>query len=314
MKTTRVVFLLPLAILLAMWLFHHPTNPVHAQSGQSSGPACCGEAVPHELDFAYYTLRTGSISTVTLVSASPQAFSFTIAVHGRSGQTVLGPSITIQPQDKLSVDLGQLLSGLAADVTGAFSDGSVAVYFKGTPTMLAGQLTMTNPTQSSLLRSLVVDNSPGLTAAPAALHTLWWGRGSGREALIRVANTSAGAVVLLDPAQPLTNNDVGMLASGLGGGISDPKAISLLAKLLHCRLVEVRRGAAAALRNTGNAAAIGPLCEALQDGDREVQYQAVIGLAEITGTVGDWAPSTDTFRNDPRLFLDHWREWARSQK
>ena len=195
MKTTRVVFLLPLVILLAMWSFHRPTNSVHAQSGQSSGPACCGEAVPHELDFAYYTLRNGFISTVTLVSASPQAFSITIAVHGRSGQTVLAPSVTIQPQQKLTVDLGQLLSGLAADVTGAFSDGSVAVYFKGTPTMLAGHLTMTNPTQSALLDSLVVDNSPGLTAAPAALHTLWWGLGSGREALIRVANTSAAAAV-----------------------------------------------------------------------------------------------------------------------
>jgi hypothetical protein len=54
---------------------------------------------------------------------------------------------------------------------------------------------MTNPTQSSLLGSLVVDNSPGLTTAPAALHTLWWGLGSGREALIRVANASSAAVV-----------------------------------------------------------------------------------------------------------------------
>jgi len=137
MKTTRVVFLLPLVILLAMWSFHRPTNPVHAQSGQSSAPACCGEAVPHELDFAYYTLRNGFTSTVTLVSASPQAFSFTVAVHARSGQTLLASAVTIQPQDRLSIDLGQLLTSLAADVTGAFSDGSVAVYFKGTPTMMA---------------------------------------------------------------------------------------------------------------------------------------------------------------------------------
>ena len=195
MKPTRVAFLLPLVILLAMWSFHRPTNLFRAQSGQSTAPACCGEAVPHELDFAYYTLRDGFISTVTLVSASPQAFSFTVAIHSRSGQTVLAPAVTIQPQQKLSIDVGQLLSSLAADVTGNFSDGSVAVYFKGTPTMLASQLTMTNPAQSALLGSLIVDNSPGLTTVPAALHTLWWGMGSGREALIRVANTSAAAVV-----------------------------------------------------------------------------------------------------------------------
>ena len=102
--------------------------------------------------------------------------------------------MTIQPEEELSLDLRGLLAGLWADVSGDFSDGSLAVYFKGGATMLGGQLTMTNTARSLALGSVVADSSPGRTSAPGSLNGVWWGLGGGRDALIRVANTSLAPV------------------------------------------------------------------------------------------------------------------------
>jgi hypothetical protein len=104
------------------------------------------------------------------------------------------------------------------------------------------------------------------------------------------------------------------VASAMGLGVWDARAIPFLAPLLRSGDVSVRRGAASALRNTRSPKAARPLAQGLYDSDREVQYFAVIGLAEITGTVGEWAPATPTFLQDPQRYLDHWREWAESLK
>lgn len=95
--------------------------------------------------------------------------------------------------------------------------------------------------------------------------------------------------------------------------LKDPKPIPTLARLLRVPDVTVRRAGAAALRETRDVAAIGPLTEALRDSDRDVQYQAVIGLAEITGAPSEWSPATDGFKQDPDRYLKHWREWAKSR-
>ena len=87
----------------------------------------------------------GASPLPSVISASPQAFSFTVALHSRSGQALLAPAKSIQPQEKLSIDLQALLIALAGSVAPGFSDGSVAVYSNGTRTMLAGYLTMTDP-------------------------------------------------------------------------------------------------------------------------------------------------------------------------
>jgi hypothetical protein len=107
------------------------------------------------------------------------------------------------------------------------------------------------------------------------------------------------------------------LLTGLGpsvGFVEDPRAVPILTDLLGAPNTGIRRGAAAALRNTHAASAIVPLSKALYDTDRDVQYFGVIGLAEITGTIGEWAPATDTFMKDPRKYVEHWREWAKSHK
>ena len=102
-------------------------------------------------------------------------------------------------------------------------------------------------------------------------------------------------------------------AAAIGYGVKNPAAIPALDSLLHCPDVAVRRGAVSAVRNIGTWAAAKSLAQALSDPDRTVQYCAVIGLAEITGTTGQWAPAMGTFLQNPQIYLDHWQHWARSQ-
>lgn len=120
--------------------------------------------------------------------------------------------------------------------------------------------------------------------------------------------------ILLHPPSNIEQNALQGLAFAIRFGIHDPKAIPSLARLLLAKNADVRKGAATALRRTHDSAAITPLTQALYDSDPDVLYQAVIGLAEITRTTGDWAPATDTFLKDSQRYLDHWREWAQSSR
>ncbi|MFB3924277.1 MAG: Ig domain-containing protein [Terriglobia bacterium] len=165
-----------------------------AQTAQENAPPCCSEEAPRQLEFPYYSLRDGFNATLLLVSDSPKPLDFVLALHSRSGRTLIPPSMSIQPQEKLPVDLGTLLASLSADVTGDFSEGSVSIYFTGTIMPLAGQLTMTNPLKSLSLESEMVDNSPGLGLLPPVLNAVWWSLGGGREGRIMVTNTSGDSV------------------------------------------------------------------------------------------------------------------------
>jgi len=164
-----------------------------AQIEDSAATPCCDQSAAialRQLEFPYYSLRDGFDSTVLLVSDSPKPFDFLVAIHSRSGHTIIAPTMTIQPQEKLTVDLRALLTQLGADVIGDFGEGSISIYFNGTIMPLAGQLTMTNPARSLILESEMVDNSPGLGLLPSVLNGLWWGLGGGRDARIMVTNTS----------------------------------------------------------------------------------------------------------------------------
>jgi len=181
------------------------TAPYHfrAQTAQGQAAACCGSpypVAPREVDFPYYNLTNGWVSTLNLVSDSPQPLDFTLAVKGKLGQ-VLTTARTIQPSAKLAIDLGSLIVSLGGDPTGALAEGSVAVYFTGTIMPLAGQLTISNPQLSLVHESVMVEHDPGRSDIPAVLNGLWWGLGRGRTASVMVSNTSASpqsAEVYLD--------------------------------------------------------------------------------------------------------------------
>jgi hypothetical protein len=202
-------FLLSLLLLVGISLVNQPASLPRPRTPQDSQP---DETAPREIDFPYYSFRDGFSSTLLLVSSSVEPLDFVMAIHSRSGQTLVGPTMTIEPRTKLTVDLRALLTSLGADVTADFGEGSISVYFNGKVMPLLGQLTMSDPARSLIFESDVVDNSPGVGLMPTALNALWWGLGSGREARVSVTNTSGEPVaadVFLDfqgerhSAQPL---------------------------------------------------------------------------------------------------------------
>jgi HEAT repeat protein len=114
--------------------------------------------------------------------------------------------------------------------------------------------------------------------------------------------------VLLHPSPRIERGLVARLAFAIQDGVQNPQAIPALARLLQARDAQMRRSAATALRHTGATAAIEPLWAALRDSDSEVRYQAVLGLATITGQQ-EWGPSRDLFERQEPQYLTYWREW-----
>ena len=187
----RLSFLFFLLTAAACFVLFTGPGRFRAQTRQGKATACCGlqHAVgPREVDFPYYNLSNGWISTLNLVSDSPKPLDFTLAVRGKLGQ-VLTTAQTIQPHAKLAIDLSSLITQLGGDPTGAFAEGSVAVYFTGTIMPLLGQITIHNPQLSLVHESVMVEHDPGRSDIPSVLHGLWWSLG-GREARVMVSNAS----------------------------------------------------------------------------------------------------------------------------
>src|SRR5262245_47458806 len=94
--------------------------------------------------------------------------------------------------------------------------------------------------------------------------------------------------------------------------VRDTAGIPSLSRLLGSPSLEARRAVADALRQMRSRKAIPALTRALNDEDLDVAYAGVIGLAELTKT-NQYAPSVPAFRENPRYYLDYWREWARGR-
>jgi hypothetical protein len=206
MKQATLSFSLTLLFVALVYFIIQNPHPSRAQASQTDSTACCGPTqplLPRELDFPYYSLQNGFGSTLNLVSDSPSPLDLTLSVHARSGQTLVAPKMTIQPQAKLPIDMAALLKGLGADVTGDFSSGSVSLNFVGTIMPLVGQMTTTNPVLRLVHESEMVENDPGRTDIPPMLEGLWWNISGGRDAQVMVTNMSplrASADVFLDYA------------------------------------------------------------------------------------------------------------------
>ena len=102
-------------------------------------------------------------------------------------------------------------------------------------------------------------------------------------------------------------------AYAIRDGIKNSDAIPTLKTLLYAPDSLVRQAAVAALANTRNSKAVAPLAKALQDEDQRVRYEAVFGLAKIAGQP-DWTPSFEYFIQEEQRFLEHWKDWAKSQE
>jgi hypothetical protein len=193
MTRAKLFLVLAAMVLCAGYAVVRAPKSTRAQATQGRTP-CCGEpdkTAPRELDFPYYSLRDGFSSSLLLVSDSPHPTDLVIAIRSASGQTLLAPSLTIQPLAKLEIDLRRLLSEIGADVAGDFAEGSVSVHFEGTIMPVVGQISLTNPARSLSMESEMVENDPGRSDIPAELDGLWWGIGGGRDAKIMVSNMGA---------------------------------------------------------------------------------------------------------------------------
>jgi len=160
-------------------------------------------------------------------------------------------------------------------------------------------------------------------AATAALQAATRDRDVGPRVLAIAALLARGDMSWLGPAASiLLSHEQGMdpylvwrLATVIEGRVRNPNAIPTLVRLLHAPDAMVRRAAVGALRNTGDAAAVGALVEALSDSDDGVVYQAVFGLAEITGDLDHGPGAQEEFKGKQKEnYVNYWRNWAKGRK
>lgn len=100
------------------------------------------------------------------------------------------------------------------------------------------------------------------------------------------------------------------LAVAIEQGLRDSQAISSLERLLSSPNVGVRRSAARTLREIRSASVVNALVRALDDGDSEVRYAAVAGLAEITAQPR-WGPSLPEFMQNQQPYVEFWKRWKK---
>jgi len=126
-----------------------------------------------------------------------------------------------------------------------------------------------------------------------------------------------GDYSLLDKAvryaeEPAQDPDIRRLQLGVAraiDGIEDRRAVPALNSLLASPSVDLRRAAARALRAIGDPSSAGSLVRALDDSDRDVQYNAGMALAGLAGASPDNAPARDVFDRSPAKYLDTWKNW-----
>lgn len=198
MKLRGILVGAGITVLVGVLFLLYRSGSVQAQpqATQPGSAPCCSAANigPRELDFPYYSLANGYSSKLLLVSDSPKPIDLTIAIRNLFGQSLLD-SETIQPLAKLPIDLASTVAKLGGDPTGAYAEGSVAVYYIGTIMPVAGQMTVTNPALSLTHQVNMVENDPGRSDIPPVLNGLWWGLGGGRDAQVMVSNTSMSPVI-----------------------------------------------------------------------------------------------------------------------
>jgi len=96
--------------------------------------------------------------------------------------------------------------------------------------------------------------------------------------------------------------------------ITDSRAHDDLVELSYSRFGNVRAAAMVALRSMGGQKDASFFIRRLDDPDRNVQYHAVIGLAQAFKMGGDYGPGIDAFERMPEYYTDLWKEWWRKRE
>jgi hypothetical protein len=96
--------------------------------------------------------------------------------------------------------------------------------------------------------------------------------------------------------------------------VSDGRARPDVEALTSSKFMLIRLGAVGALRRMKNRSSAPKLIERLDDPNTDVQYLAVITLAEIFGKYdGDYAPSNYLFDKRPGFYTALWKNWWSQQ-
>lgn len=94
----------------------------------------------------------------------------------------------------------------------------------------------------------------------------------------------------------------------------DRSVLPLSNPLLSSSNVELRRGAAHALREICDPSTLPALAGSLSDSDRTVQYEAMMGLAALENFPPDLpAPTEDVFNQNPGQYVTKWKQWWESR-
>jgi len=100
---------------------------------------------------------------------------------------------------------------------------------------------------------------------------------------------------------------------GLEEGLSairDDRALETLEQLARSNYFEIRTGALYALRGVRDPRSVPTLIQRLDDERPELQYLALITLAETLQKYdGDYAPSMYLFDKKPQYYISLWKQW-----
>jgi hypothetical protein len=91
--------------------------------------------------------------------------------------------------------------------------------------------------------------------------------------------------------------------------VSTANDLGGLEKLGDSSIPFLRQSAMLGIRRIKDPASVPFLINKLDSDDHDVQYEAVITLAEMTGRSGDYGPGLGPFDNNPYKYIQIWKTW-----
>jgi hypothetical protein len=133
-------------------------------------------------------------------------------------------------------------------------------------------------------------------------------------ALLKLGDYSLWNRAVAFAEQPVQDRELRRLQFGVAraiGHIEDRSVAPALNALLSSPAVILRRAAAQSLRHIGDPSSARFLVRALDDGDHDVQYDAMMGLGALVRYSHDApdAPALGVFDTDPAKYLGAWKNW-----
>ncbi len=93
------------------------------------------------------------------------------------------------------------------------------------------------------------------------------------------------------------------------GLVTDVGALPEIELLSNNRFISVQMAAMDAIRRIASRTSAPTLMRRLDDPNRNVQYSALITLAELFGKSGDYGPSAELFDKRPAYYTALWKKW-----